>query len=640
MWGFWPADAQQRIRLRDGRMSVSVRMMLCLGVLWLLGGSAPVLASEPTTALPAHGSAAATDTEGLVPVGIRVRGATESMAAAEIRSRVLRVWSLPSSSLEERVERTIRAGYQLGMQDLEAPARALLISPELGEPLERARSAARLAPSLPASRAAFARALWDDGQWQAGARELSAAIRAVPAHLEASLWARVTVWQAWFLAIVGGALLFLTLVAAISIPAWVRHLSAIREDLPGSSRFAMVASLLLLPAVVGEGPAGVAAAMVFVAAAHGTFWRRAVVALSAAAFVVALYPVLQQSSEAQAALGSDPAAMAAHAAEHGFPSADELARIEWAGSEDLLAARALALRAKRTGDLETAARRYAKVVEASGYPSADLLNNAAGVALALDRTDQAIEHYERAAKRAESPLLLFNLSQAYGKAIRLDAQDLALAQAQAIDASAVGLLTGEFGATALGLVADIPIPASATRARLQGSEGGDGLARRARSRIAPGFLGTGMSQALLVFGIAFSLGACLGLWLARIVGEETDAYSDIARILKSRGGDPAARMVRIAQIRDRQARRARFKRVASVLIPGAAGVLAGRPVMGWLGATLAASILTLLWLGSATVPDPLAIGGLAGIVGGLGVATLGLAYLSMLGLTLAMKERS
>jgi tetratricopeptide (TPR) repeat protein len=619
-------------------MTVSLRMIAALGVLWLLGGSAPAEANETIPATPAA-IPASLDDSASAPAGISTRGATESMASASLRRRILRVWSLPAASLEERVDRTLRAGYQRGMRDLEAPARALLLSPEFGAPLERAKAAARLAPSLPAARAALASALWDEGEWRPAAIELSAAVRAVPNHLEASLWARVTVWQIALFTVVGGALLFLSLATAMAIPSWVRNLSAIREDLPSSSRFAMIASLLLLPAVVGEGPAGVVAAMVLVAAACGTIWRRAIVAVSAAAFVVALYPVLDASTEAEAALGSDPVALAAHSAEHGFPSADELARVEWASQQDALAGRAMALRAKRTGDLDLAAQRYAQLLEGDERPTPDLLNNTAGVALAQGRIDEAIDHYERAAERADSPLLLFNLSQAYGKAIRLDAQDLALAQAQAIDASETALLTGDFGATAMGLVADIPLPAAVTTARLQATDGGAGHAARARSRIAPGWIGRGLMSALLVFGAAFALGAGLGFGLSRIVGEENDAYSDIARILKSRGGDPAARMARIAQVRDRQARVARLERVASLLIPGAAGVLSRRPLLGLLGATVAAAIAALFLRGPGSVPDPLAIGGLAAAITWLASIALGIVYLSMLGVTLAIKER-
>ncbi len=125
---------------------------------------------------------------------------------------------------------------------------------------------------------------------------------------------------------------------------------------------------------------------------------------------------------------------------------------------------------------------------------------------------------------------------------------------------------------------------------------------------------------------------------SRTVGDKDDRGSVIARILQSRGGDPAARMERIAEIRERQARLDRLEQVASLLIPGAAGVIGGRPMLGWIGATIAAAVVSLLWHVSGQVPDPLAMGGLPAAAVSLGAVALATTYLILLGLTLAVKE--
>ena len=95
----------------------------------------------------------------------------------------------------------------------------------------------------------------------------------------------------------------------------------------------------------------------------------------------------------------------------------------------------------------------------------------------------------------------------------------------------------------------------------------------------------------------------------------------------------------IAQIRERQARVEKFERIASWLVPGAAGVIGGRPVLGWLGATLAVATATVLWRSTGSVPDPLAMGGLPSAALPVAAIVLGLSYLLMLGLTFAVRER-
>lgn len=612
-----------------------------IGWLWAapLRAEAPIALPTPSAGTAATMDASAFPT-GPDAVDAPVR-AIEIAAASPLRARLLRAWTVPAPSLEARVERTVRAGYQLGMRDLEAPARAILLAPAMGDALERAEAAVRLAPALPAAHAALARARWEAGDLGGAVAAASAALRKIPHHLEASLWARAQGFQLLANAVAGGALLFLALVAALAIPRFVRDLGIIREDLPTSSRFALLASLVLLPTVLGEGPAGLVLALGFVAIVYGTMWRRAVVVAVALAYVAAVYPLTDASARARAAMGADPVALAAHAAEHGFPSADELARVQHAEGESFAASRALALRAKRMGRLREAHARYAALLETAGADaSPDLLNNAAGVELDLGNVDEAIRLYERASKRAASPEVLFNLSQAYGKAIRLDEQGLALAEAQTIDPQEIARLTGEFGATALGLVADIAIPADVTEASMDRPEEGRLLARVERGRRAPGWLGRGVVPAASAFGVALALGLGFGLFLTRRAGEGGDRYSELARILQDRGGDSSSRMEKLAEIRARQARFDRAREIFAWLVPGAAGVVRGHPLLGWIGASLFALAMSLLWMDLSRIPDPLALGTLSGTVRVIGAALSLGAYAVILTASLALQERS
>ena len=116
-----------------------------------------------------------------------------------------------------------------------------------------------------------------------------------------------------------------------------------------------------------------------------------------------------------------------------------------------------------------------------------MLNNAANTRFAAGSADEALALYERAARANPSPLVLFNLAQAYGRAILLEEQDLALAQAQALDPRAVHALTQHVAEVGGGGPVDVAVSAATLRARGAGRE-----VRRRRSlarRFAPGWLG-------------------------------------------------------------------------------------------------------------------------------------------------------
>ncbi len=126
------------------------------------------------------------------------------------------------------------------------------------------------------------------------------------------------------------------------------------------------------------------------------------------------------------------------------------------------------------------------LIEQSASPSPSLLNNAANVRLALGRAEEAVELYETAVRKSHRVVVLFNLSQAYGRLIQLDRQDLALAEAQVIDPVALVALTDLYGRSRRALVADLPVAMETIRVRLGRSGGGPaggGLRCDAASRL-------------------------------------------------------------------------------------------------------------------------------------------------------------
>jgi tetratricopeptide (TPR) repeat protein len=554
-----------------------------------------------------------------------------------VRAALLRAWSLPSQDLAERVRRTQRAGLALGLGNLEAPARALLLEPAFGAPLERARLAVELAPELPATHAALAAAYFDGWQLSPAWRAFRSALTAAEHQLEARLWLEATGSDVAFGAAFAGALGFLALAACAAFPRFARDLRALRE-LPGPSAGALAAALVLLPVALGEGLAGLGLGLASFALVNGSWWRRLWVMGAAALLVVSLHPLLERRAASHAALALDETALAAWAVEQGTPTASELARVLRHADDDPLASRALALRLARQGELALAEERFARLIERDDA-TPELLANAAAVRLSVGDLEGATELYEQAVASSDSPVLRFNLAQAYGRAIRFDEQELALAEAQTLDPDVLVGLNQRYNGQDGALVAFLPLSAGEVIERLSRSSATPHLASALRRPLAPGAVGAGRADAVVALGFALALGLLFGAGLRRIAGPEEDHYAGIARLLQARGGDSMSRMAQIEMLRARQRRNERLATLAAWLVPGAAGMVGGRPLLALLGTALFASGASLYWFREGAIADPLALGALPAALLGVGLGALGLAYLLVLSVAFALREK-
>ncbi len=547
-----------------------------------------------------------------------------------VRAGVLRAWSIPSPTLADRAGRAQRAGFEIGLTELDAVARGVLEAEALGSESERAAQAVRLAPGLPAAHAALARARFAAGDLRGAALSLREALDVAPEHLEARLWLDATGCEALALACFGLALLFLALAAVGSLPALVRGLSASRLALPGPSALAAIACGVLLAAWL-EGAAGVALAFAVLAVASGSPAKRALAAGTLLLGLLALHPLLERAARARLTLAVDPVAVAAYQVEHALATPAELGRLLAAAESDPLAGRALALYAKRSGDLPTAAAYFARLVDQGA--DGDVLNNAANVELKLGRSDYAIELYLRAESKTAAPVVLFNLSQAYGAAIRLDDQDKTLERAQAAGPRVVDQLGALFSHSADTLVADAPLAAERVVARAAEAPESRALAHAWRARFAPGVLGGSALAAALACVLALAAGVGAGLAAQRVAGPN-DFYADIARMLRSGVGDSAQRVAQLTRLRRRHARVQWLLTGIALLVPGAAGLRWGRPLLGLLGAACFSGALALAHADAHALVDPLAVGALRellvqgayGALASLYVVATGLAF--------------
>lgn len=613
-------------------------------------------------AAPAHAQAAAgTD----IPMGIESAAAGEAAPAPPVETAapaivsapaggnsVMAAWQMPAASLEERVERTRRAALEVGAWNLDPAARALIRGVGGGTSVERAHAAVRLAPDLPAAHLALARALWlDEEAPMAAVHAVVDGLRAAGRHPEASLWFAGSGLYLASAALIAAGLL----VIAIGLVACAGHAAhdaghLLRAPVPQFAGFALIALLLLAPLLAGEGAAGLAIAMLAVAMLYAGTGARLALGLSAAAVFAGMHPLPRLAADALAAFPSDPVAQAAYSTAQGLPSPVDLARLEGA-TGDPLAQRALAIHARQTGNLGRADALYQALLERDPTDVA-LINNAANVRLELGHVKSALDLYERALELADSPVVLFNMSQAYGRSFQVDDLNRALAEAQRAGGELVAHFTSLQRTKGQNFVVDYPLSTAQLWDRALARGEGAALAAEFRARVAPGRLFESRDQAAAVLAVV--VGAA---WLIarRFAPSRACARCGGRRCPRCGHGsgagelcmgctrlfyepektDRTLRVKRIDALRRRELRMRRIATAVSVLVPGAAGVMLRRPLRGFLAAVcFAVAAVAVIWRGGV-VPDPL-VAGPAGPIAILGAGAIaGFLYVALVAAAVA-----
>ncbi len=538
------------------------------------------------------------------------------------------VWSAAAAPdtdepLARWVARAAGRGGAYVSQDAPAAARAILAQAPPQEDRRRwAQAAVRLAPDLPLAHMEVADADWRiEGDYPRAIRSWFSALLAIERHVAASLWLRTTLWLALAAIAIGAGLFFIGGAALASLSSAAHDLGdSISRELSTHARWALLGSLLLVPFVLGEGWVGFGLLMFALAYAYGTWRMRAAVMLAAAAVWAGLYPVGERVGATLAALQTDSVARSVHAASDGVLLPVERARLEAAPPGDWLAATALAMAARRSGDLREANTRFAALLEVADVdPSVE--NNAANVRFQLGDIDGAIELYEQASANRASVDTLFNLAQAYGEGIRLDEQDRVLGLAQTIDAERVRELTRRLDTEEGRVLVDIPLPAEHLRSRLLASDRGPEVAAVLRQRIAPGWLGGdaevagGALLAFAVGGLFFAQRFRLTRRCARCTVRmcprchprlRASRLCEVCAPRVQRGGATRG----VAGVRQLQRLRwtARVRTFVAVFVPGAGAILGGRPLEALIATFAFAIALASLLSMPGIVPDPLAVG--------------------------------
>jgi hypothetical protein len=566
-------------------------------------------------------------------------------------------WFASDSSLDQRIWRTRRTAIELGVWNFDSAARSLLAHGSRGEEIERASAAVRLAPDLPAAQMRLSQVLWLHGESPVDALRVAlTALERIPHHLEASLWFAGTGLMIAAVGLLAGGLLCIAAAGLFAAPHAAHDLGdAISGQMPAFARVAFLGSLVLVLPLLGEGLLGLALGLLAIGVVYGRPGQRVVLALASAAVLAGAFPVARLAGSTLLAFAADPVLDAAVSSTRGLAQPIDLARLDVAGAEDLLAARALAVQAKRGGRLGEADARYQALLAAA--PSdPTLANNAANVRLSLGHMESALSLYDRSLDLAESPLVLFNLAQAYGRAFQVDSLARTLERAQEVDGVAVAELTQLQGATPEGFVVDLAFPDTFVWQRVIASGAGEAIARELRQILAPGHLGRDAMGFTIVFAAVIAVASAFGArlspsrWCRRCGGRlcprchpesrGNDACETCTRLFyQPETTDRALRLEKITALRARERRLERIATIASISVPAAAGVLARRPLLALLGALFFAFAACAVVWRDGVVPDPL-VAGAAGPIAFLGAAVLAaLGYAAVVGAALSARRR-
>jgi len=542
---------------------------------------------------------------------------------------VLQAWSAPAESLAGRIAVTRGAALEAGVWSFDAAARALLRSPELGTPLDRARGAVALAPDLPAAHMALAEASWNTGAGTGEVlRSAFAALVAAARHPEAVFWFGGSLFFLVGVALVAGGLFTLlasAVSAFLSAAHDLGHLLVPRA--PEFARAALLSALLLLPGVFGQGAAGWLLSCLALGLAYASARQRAVLAVAVAAIGLGVFPVADLASRSLDFFSRDAVARAAVSVASGADAPADRVRLAAAQESDPMALQGLAILARRNGRLGEADAHYQRLLEA--WPrNAALANNAANVRLELGHLDSAYALYARALAEGDSAIVLFNLSQAHGRAFEVDALSETLSRAQELDGAHVAQFTALAGHAGGEVMVGLPVSLRHLWSRMLARSDGLGMASELRARLLPGPLGrsplhfAGWTLAVMLafswlgsrFEASHGCESCGVRLCPRCEPDHADCElcPDCSRLFYQ--PEQTARGLRVERMGVLQSRERRLQALTALvalLLPAAAGAITRRPVAMFLGALVSSLMLACLIWPRGPMPDPLVAGGAA-----------------------------
>jgi tetratricopeptide (TPR) repeat protein len=529
----------------------------------------------------------------------------------------------------ERVQKAAQALRERGFEELPILAWALLETARAEGRPELVEKAVELAPGSPGVRFEAARISGDPLEFLFALRALSTSL---PGALFSLALAAVVLG--------GGALALAVGASAVAaLRGFGLHGHAFGHTLAAKDPPGWPGVLLLLAALgslplFGIGPLTLAGAFGAIGALRLRRAEATFVAIALGIAGLALGPGLDRLSPALASVGREPALLAAYRIDRGQSLPGDFERVQAASQrapDDAVFRLALATAWVRRGEL-------ARAEQTLGRPNGDpepvldaAEQNMRGIVrLAQGDLGQAIPAFEHAREAHESAAAEFNLSQAYGRALRLSDQQPAFDAARALDSDLVSRYMANEGANMhLYLIEpSLPLLLYGSRA-LSASEDSRALAAELRERL----LGTVERDRLWMLLPAAGL---LALFFRRTgvarcnrcdqpicIRCSREAMSAgtcmrcVRLFLRRERTDPRLRKLELDRDRRRQRRTILTHAAAALFAPGVVDLIDGRSVRGALllfalGAGVAAlhapGILPVPWdLGTLGYALPVAL---------------------------------
>jgi tetratricopeptide (TPR) repeat protein len=542
------------------------------------------------------------------------------------REQVIAAWSNAPEAAYARAAALHRVRLELGLGDLLAPARVILNGATEEDPEIYTAFARDLAPGVPAIQIEHARALARSGDIGAATKATGAGLWSVFRSLSAQLWVVENFTFLLLVVVLAASLGFISLSALQVFPHAAHDLGDLfaGRRMPAFARSAALAPLLLLPLVLGEGVVGLAVALFLVAFAYGKARQRNVLVMAAVLLIIGLHPLAQFVSIATTLVEQDPVAGSVMAVIEGTETRADVERLEAVVGEDLAAGHALVYRARRQGLEELSRTRLEALSER--YPNDGFVLAARGnIEMRRGETDAAISFYEKAAAQLDSATLLFDLSQAYALAFRMEEYEATLVRAQAMDGQVVADLSSLEDSN---LVADLEFPTRLLQDRLISLAMSQSPQFDLASVLAPGRLGerwymtAGAFALSMLFCLLFThrfdhstqCNRCGHRICTRC--EETvwseEVCEDCHHLFNYPAAtDPSLRMARLQALSKREVRIDRISLVGALLIPGLAGLVARRPDFAMFGLLLFGWIAAWVLWPAGVFEDPLLMGNAA-----------------------------
>ena len=532
-------------------------------------------------------------------------------------------WIESSEAAFARTAALRRVRLELGVADLGAPARVVLQSATADDPEIYTEFALDLAPQTPLFHVAHVRALIASGDVGGAVKATGRAIGSIVGNLSAQLWLIENASVFLLIVVLAAPLGFILLSSFQAFSHAAHDLGDLvgGRGLPTFARIALLAAVVMAPFALGEGVIGLALALFVVAFAYGRAHQRNMLLLAVILLVIGLHPLAQFVSVATTLVDQDPVARSVMAVVSGLETKADVERLETAVEDDPAAAHALAYRDRRFG-LDEASRLRLENLGETSPSDAFVLAALGNIEMRRGNTETAIGLYERASPQLDSATLLFNLSQAYASAFRMEEYEASLQRAQKLDPMIVEALSNLDDAE---LVADLGFPEALLRDRFIALVLSQDQQFDLATALAPGRLGEnewmtagGFSLAMLfclLFANRFDHSSRCTRCGHRICTrcEDTvwseDVCEDCHHLFQYPDStDPSLRMARLQALSQRSVGIDRIILAASLVIPGVAGIAARRPDFAMLGLLLFGWIAAWIAWPQGLFDDPLLMG--------------------------------